>query len=267
MASKKKDDLRYILEVKNFDFFYFSFQKQVLFDINLPIRKNRITAFIGPSGCGKTTLLTSFNRINELFNQEKTTFRGKIFFKGKNIFEFQDLNLLRKEIGIVFQKPNLYPMSIIDNITFILREAQGMSNELAKLKAVDALKQTGLWPEVESKLHEPAFNLSGGQQQRLCIARVIALKPKVILFDEPTASLDHNATAIIEELIVRLKKEYTVIIVTHSLQQTSKIADYTAFLFGGRVIEFAKTKQLFYNPRRKLTQLYITGRWYQGMEV
>lgn len=262
---QKEKGFRHIIKVENFDFFYS--KKQILFKISLPIRRNRITALIGPSGCGKTTLLTSFNRINELFNKGESTFKGKIFFEGQNIFQFDDLSFLRGEIGIVFQEVNIFPMSIIDNIVFFLREVKGINTELATLKAINALKQIGLWSEVKNKLYDSAFNLSGGQQQRLCVARVVALKPKVILFDEPTASLDHNSTAIIEELIIKLKKKYTVIIITHSLQQTLKIADYSVFLFDGRVIEFAKTKQLFYNPRRKLTQLYITGRWYSGMKV
>ncbi len=245
-----------LLEVKNFSLFYG--EKQALKNINMSFLENKVTALIGPSGCGKSTLLRSFNRLNEL-NPEVTT-QGEIWYDGDNI---DDLNpiLLRSKIGMVFQQPNPFPLSIFDNVAYGLR-CQGMKNkhEITKI-VIASLKKAGLYEEVKDRLKENALKLSGGQQQRLCIARAIAMSPLVILMDEPTSALDPMSTQIIEDLIIELKKDYTILIVTHNMQQAARISDKTAFMFLGEVIEYDTTDNIFSKPKHKQTEDYITGRF------
>lgn len=245
-----------LLEVKDFNLFYG--EKQALKNVNMTFLENKVTALIGPSGCGKSTLLRSFNRLNEL-NPEVTT-TGEIWYDGDNI---NDLNpiLLRSKIGMVFQQPNPFPLSIFDNVAYGLR-CQGMKNkhEITKI-VIASLKKAGLYEEVKDRLKENALKLSGGQQQRLCIARAIAMSPLVILMDEPTSALDPMSTQIIEDLIIELKKDYTILIVTHNMQQAARISDKTAFMFLGEVIEYDDTDNIFSKPKHKQTEDYITGRF------
>ncbi len=245
-----------LLEVKDFNLFYG--EKQALKNVNMTFLENKVTALIGPSGCGKSTLLRSFNRLNEL-NPEVTT-TGEIWYDGDNI---NDLNpiLLRSKIGMVFQQPNPFPLSIFDNVAYGLR-CQGMKNrhEITKI-VIASLKKAGLYEEVKDRLKDNALKLSGGQQQRLCIARAIAMSPLVILMDEPTSALDPMSTQIIEDLIIELKKDYTILIVTHNMQQAARISDKTAFMFLGEVIEYDNTDNIFSKPKHKQTEDYITGRF------
>ncbi len=245
-----------LLEVKDFNLFYG--EKQALKNVSMSFLENKVTALIGPSGCGKSTLLRSFNRLNEL-NPEVTT-TGEIWYDGDNI---NDLNpiLLRSKIGMVFQQPNPFPLSIFDNVAYGLR-CQGMRNkhEITKI-VIEALKKAGLYEEVKDRLKDNALKLSGGQQQRLCIARAIAMNPLVILMDEPTSALDPMSTQIVEDLIIELKKDYTILIVTHNMQQAARISDKTAFMFLGEVIEYDDTDKIFSNPKHKQTEDYITGRF------
>jgi len=248
------------LEVKNFNFYYGGFH--ALKNINLPVPEKRVTALIGPSGCGKTTLLRSFNRMHDLYPGNR--YEGEIIFypDGINILSDDiDLIELRSRIGMVFQKPTPFPMSIFDNVAFGLR-LRGIKDK-AELEArvEEALQKAALWNEVKDRLHESAFSLSGGQQQRLVIARAIAVEPEVLLFDEPTSALDPISTAKIEELIIELRENITILIVTHNMQQASRISDYTAFMYLGELIEFGPTEQIFTNPKEKLTEDYITGRF------
>jgi len=247
------------IEVKEFDFYYGA--KQALFDINLDIEEKLITAFIGPSGCGKSTLLRCFNRMNDLIEVARIG-KGEIKIRGVNIFDPQvDVIELRKRIGMVFQKSNPFPKSIYENIVYGLR-IQGMNNKKQLDEVVEkCLRGAALWDEVKDRLSESALGLSGGQMQRLCIARAIAVEPDVILMDEPCSALDPIATAKIEELMLELKKEYTIVIVTHSMQQASRISDKTAFYYLGKLIEYADTQQLFTKPQEKQTEDYITGRF------
>lgn len=247
-----------VFEIKNLNLFYGS--NHALKNVNMDIRKNSVTAFIGPSGCGKSTLLRCFNRMNDLIPDCK--------IEGSIVLDQQDINAksvnvvdLRTKVGMVFQKPNPFPMSIFDNVAFGLR-CQGMTDK-AQLKSIveESLKKAALWNEVKDRLSENAYKLSGGQQQRLCIARAIAMAPEVILMDEPTSALDPIATAKIEELIQDLKREYTIIIVTHSMQQATRVSDDTAFFLMGEVIEKNNTKTLFHIPADKRTEDYITGRF------
>ncbi len=232
----------------------------VLKKVSLPILKNHITAIIGPSGCGKSTLLRSINRMIELSDGARV--EGKILLDGKNIYNKDvDPITIRKKIGMVFQKPNPFPKSIYDNIAYALKVHGIKDRSTMDEKINDALKQTGLWKEVQHRLKENALSLSGGQQQRLCIARAIVSTPEVLLLDEPTSALDPLATFKIEDLLVRLKEKYTIVIVTHNMQQAARISDYTAFLYMGRLIEFGETKKIFTNPEEKLTEDYITGRF------
>ena len=233
-------------------------EKHVLHDINIDLYKNKVTAFIGPSGCGKSTLLRCLNRMNDLVDGCKIT--GTLQYKGEDISKTNAM-VLRTNVGMVFQNPNPFPMSIFDNIAFGPR-CQGIKNK-AKLTeiVVDSLKKAALYDEVKDRLKDSGLSLSGGQQQRLCIARAIAMSPEVILMDEPTSALDPIATAKIEELIDNLKHDYTIIIVTHNMQQATRISDYTAFFMLGEIVEYEETVELFKNPKQKKTEDYITGRF------
>ncbi len=245
-------------KVKDLSLFYG--EKKVLNLVNLEIYKQRVTAFIGPSGCGKSSMIRCFNRMNDLVDH--CVIKGEITHKNKNIYETdQDVVDLRTRVGMVFQKPNPFPMSIFDNVAYGPR-CQGIKDKKRLEEIVKhALSQAALYDEVKDRLKDSALSLSGGQQQRLCIARCIAMEPEVILMDEPTSALDPIATAKIEELIETLKKEYTLIIVTHSMQQASRISDYTAFFLMGEVVEFGETKKIFSTPKDQRTEDYITGRF------
>lgn len=233
-------------------------QKKALDDVSLEVRKNAVTAIIGPSGCGKSTLLRALNRMNDFVPNLKT--EGKVFFGGKNIYSKKiDPVLLRANIGMVFQKPNPFPRSIYKNISWgpKINGFKGNMDELVR----DSLKKAAIWDEVSDRLHESALNLSGGQQQRVCIARALAMSPDVILMDEPCSALDPRSTHRIENLIQDLKKNYTIVIVTHNMQQASRISKYVAFLCDGELVEFGKTADIFTRPENKKTQNYITGRF------
>ena len=245
-----------IFEVKNVDLFYG--EHQALKSINLNIEKNKVTAFIGPSGCGKSTLLRCFNKVNDLISGCKVT--GEIIFDGTDINLMNTIEL-RTKVGMVFQNPNPFPMSIFDNVAYGPRCSGIKNKEKLKEIVIDSLKKASLYEEVKDRLKSSALSLSGGQQQRLCIARAIAMKPEVILMDEPTSALDPIATLKIEELILELKKNYTIVIVTHNMQQATRISDYTAFFLLGEMIEMDKTSELFSNPKNKKTEDYITGRF------
>ncbi len=247
------------IEVKDLNFYYAG-GVHALKDINLKVYRNTVTALIGPSGCGKTTLLRCFNRMHDLYHGNRYT--GQIIFKGRDILgKDVDLIDLRSRIGMVFQKPTPFPMSIFDNIAYGLR-LRGIKKRTELSERVErALRQAALWDEVKDKLHASAYELSGGQQQRLVIARALAVEPEVLLFDEPTSALDPISTAKIEELAVALKKDVTVIIVTHNMQQAARISDWTGFLMLGELIEYDRTEKIFTNPSKKLTEDYITGRF------
>ena len=250
------------LEVKDFSFYYAGKNEPNLKSINMPIAKNKVTALIGPSGCGKTTLLRSFNRMHDLYPGNR--YEGEIHFHMDNqnlLSNDIDLIALRMKIGMIFQKPTPFPMSIFDNVAYGLR-LQGMKDKkLIAEKVEKALRGAALWDEVKDRLKDGASALSGGQQQRLCIARAVAVEPEVLLFDEPTSALDPISTISIEQLIVELKEQLSVIIVTHNLQQAARISDYTAFMYLGELIELDHTKNMFVNPQEKLTEEYITGRF------
>jgi phosphate transport system ATP-binding protein len=235
-------------------------EKQALHDITMGIRPNKITALIGPSGCGKSTLIRCFNRMNDVIDKCKIT--GKIFFHANDIYAPEtDAVEVRKKIGMVFQKPNPFPKSIYENVAYGSKVA-GITNKNELDKIVEnSLMNAALWEEVKDRLHESAMGLSGGQQQRLCIARSLSIEPEVILMDEPCSALDPIATAKIEDLMTGLKKKYTVIIVTHNMQQAARVSDYTAYMYLGKLIEFGETKQIFENPKQELTENYITGRF------
>ena len=245
-----------IFKIENLNLYYG--EKHALIDINLPIYKNKITAFIGPSGCGKSTLLRCFNRMNDLIDNCKIT--GTIKYEDSDINDLNEVEL-RTKVGMVFQNPNPFPMSIFDNVAYGPRCSGIKNKEKLKEIVISALKQASLYEEVKNRLKDSALGLSGGQQQRLCIARCIAMKPDVILMDEPTSALDPIATLKIENLIQELKKEYTIIIVTHNMQQATRISDYTAFFLMGEVIEYENTTELFTNPKNIKTEDYITGRF------
>lgn len=245
-----------VFKIENVNLFYG--EKQALKNINLELYKNQVTAFIGPSGCGKSTLLRCLNRMNDLI--EECRVEGTIIYENQKINEINTLEL-RTKVGMVFQNPNPFPMSIFDNVAYGPR-CQGIKNkEILKKIVIDALKKAALYEEVNDRLKESALGLSGGQQQRLCIARCIAMEPDVILMDEPTSALDPIATLKIEELINELKKDYTIIIVTHNMQQATRISDYTVFFMLGEVIECDNTIELFSQPKNKKTEDYITGRF------
>lgn len=250
------------LEVKNFNFYYAGKSDPNLKSIDMPIAKKKVTALIGPSGCGKTTLLRSFNRMHDLYPGNR--YEGEIHFHNdnQNLLDKEiDLIALRMKIGMIFQKPTPFPMSIFDNVAYGLR-LQGLKDKkILSEKVEKALKGAALWDEVKDRLKDGASALSGGQQQRLCIARAVAVEPEVLLFDEPTSALDPISTLSIEQLIIELKEQLTVIIVTHNLQQAARLSDYTAFMYLGELIELGATKNMFVNPQEKLTEEYITGRF------
>ncbi len=247
------------LEVRNLNFYY-SGNIYALKKISFPVYKNKITALIGPSGCGKTTLLRCFNRMHDLYPGNR--YEGEIRMNNKNILADDiDLIELRSRIGMVFQKPTPFPMTIFDNISYGLK-LKGIKKRAELYERVErALKDSALWDEVKDKLNVSAYELSGGQQQRLCIARALATEPDVLLFDEPTSALDPISTAKIEELILQLKNRITVIIVTHNMQQAARISDRTGFMMLGELIEFGRTDKIFTNPAERLTEEYITGRF------
>ena len=247
------------LEVRNLNFFY-NGTNQALRDISLPIHENRVTALIGPSGCGKTTLLRCFNRMHDLYPRHR--YEGEILFEGRNILsDKEDLINLRSRIGMVFQKPTPFPMTIAENIAYGLR-LKGISNKSELAGRIEqALKHAVLWNEVRDKLNNSAYDLSGGQQQRLVIARALAVEPEVLLFDEPTSALDPISTGKIEELVAVLKKDVTIIIVTHNMQQAARVSDMTGFMYLGELVEFGSTEKIFTAPDKKQTDDYITGRF------
>ncbi|MDD2343688.1 MAG: phosphate ABC transporter ATP-binding protein PstB [Tolumonas sp.] len=244
--------------VRNLNFYYGNFR--ALKDVNMNIPQQRVTAFIGPSGCGKSTLLRIFNRMYELYPEQRAD--GEIQINGQNILHAkEDVSLIRARIGMVFQKPTPFPMSIYENIAFGIRLYEKLPRYQMDDRVEWALKKTALWDEVKDKLHQSGMSLSGGQQQRLCIARAIAIKPEVLLLDEPTSALDPISTAKIEELVIELKQDYTVVIVTHNMQQAARVSDFTAFMYLGELMEFDNTDQIFLKPSRKETEDYITGRF------
>ncbi|HQU14836.1 MAG TPA: phosphate ABC transporter ATP-binding protein PstB [Gammaproteobacteria bacterium] len=246
------------IRVQDLNFHYGKFQ--ALESIHLQVAEKRVTAFIGPSGCGKSTLLRAFNRIYELYPDQRAS--GEILLDGNNVLDpRQDLNLLRAKVGMVFQKPTPFPMSIYDNIAFGVRLYERLSRTEMGERVEWALRKAALWNEVKDKLKQTGTQLSGGQQQRLCIARAIAVRPEVLLLDEPASALDPISTAHIEELIDELKSDYTIVIVTHNMQQAARVSDYTAFMYLGRLVEFGQTDMIFTNPVRKETEDYITGRY------
>ena len=245
------------ISIKNLDLFYGSFQ--ALHSINMDIYENEITAFIGPSGCGKSTLLKSLNRMNDLV--EGCRIEGEILLDGKNLFEDIDVNILRKRVGMVFQKPNPFPMSIYDNIAYGPR-THGLKKKSELDEIVEkSLRGAAIWDEVKDRMNKSARGMSGGQQQRLCIARALAVNPEVLLMDEPTSALDPISTGKIEELLDELRKQFTIVIVTHNMQQAARISDKTAFFLLGNMIEYGDTEQIFSSPRNKKTEDYITGRF------
>jgi phosphate transport system ATP-binding protein len=244
--------------IRNVDFFYDDFQ--ALKDISLPLHDKRVTAFIGPSGCGKSTLLRIMNRIYELYPGQRAT--GEVLVDGENILApGLDLNLLRAKIGMVFQKPTPFPMSIYDNIAFGIRLYEKLTRSELDDRVEAALRRAALWDEVRDKLRQSGLGLSGGQQQRLCIARAIAVEPEILLLDEPASALDPLSTQRIEELIAELKEDYCIAIVTHNMQQAARSSDYTAFMYLGELIEFDETERIFTHPGQKQTEDYITGRF------
>ncbi|HDZ24278.1 MAG: phosphate ABC transporter ATP-binding protein PstB [Deltaproteobacteria bacterium] len=246
------------LSVRELDFYYD--KSQALFSISLDILRNKVTAFIGPSGCGKSTLLRCFNRIYEMYPKQRA--EGEILLDSRNILgPGENLNLLRAKVGMVFQKPTPFPMSIYDNIAFGVKLYERLSRVEMDERVEWALKKAALWDEVKDKLTHIGTDISGGQQQRLCIARAIAIKPEILLLDEPASALDPISTLKIEELIAELKQEYTIVIVTHNMQQAARVSDYTGFLYLGKLIEYDETSTMFTRPRKKQTQDYITGRF------
>lgn len=245
------------IKVKDLDLYYGS--HQALKKINMEIAKNEVTAFIGPSGCGKSTFLRTLNRMNDLIDSVKI--EGEVLIDGEDIYKNNDVIGLRTKVGMVFQKPNPFPMSIYDNVAYGPR-VHGIRDKKKLDEIVEkSLKDAAIWDEVKDRLKSSALGLSGGQQQRLCIARTLAVSPEIILMDEPTSALDPISTSKVEELMDELKKNYTVVIVTHNMQQAGRIADKTAFFLSGEVIEFGKTDDIFYKPRDKRTEDYITGRF------
>ena len=258
----------HIMNIKDFSFTYASADKPSLRDINLPIPKNQVTALIGPSGCGKSTLLRAMNRIHDLYPGNK--YEGKIELFNSSTKEFDDILQLKEEnefialrqkVGMIFQKPTPFPMSIYDNVSYGLKLSGVKSKSVLDGKVEEALKGSAIWNEVKDRLNKDARGLSGGQQQRLCIARAVALKPEVLLFDEPTSALDPISTQAIEELITELKKDVSIAIVTHNMQQAARISNYTAFMYLGDLIELNDTEAIFINPKEKKTEDYITGRF------
>ena len=246
------------MDVRNLSFYYGN--NKALKNITLPLQDKKVTAFIGPSGCGKSTLLRVLNRIYELYPNQRA--EGEVILDGENILKSNvDTNLLRSRVGMVFQKPTPFPMTIFDNIAFGIKLYERIPRSELQGRIEDALQRAALWNEVKDKLRESGLSLSGGQQQRLCIARTVATRPEVILLDEPCSALDPISTAKIEELIDELSSDYTIVIVTHNMQQASRASDYTAFMYLGELIEFGTTEKLFTAPQNKRTEEYITGRF------
>jgi len=246
------------IQIKDLKFYYKAFE--ALKGINLTLHDKRVTAFIGPSGCGKSTLLRVLNRIYELYPDQRAT--GEVLVDGKDILDpRQDLNLLRARIGMVFQKPTPFPMSIYDNVAFGIRLYERPGARALDERVEEALKRAALWDEVKDKLRESGLSLSGGQQQRLCIARAVAVKPEILLLDEPASALDPISTQRIEELIADLKSDYCIVIVTHNMQQAARSSDYTAFMYLGQLVEFDTTETIFTHPKERQTEDYITGRF------
>lgn len=250
---------QYIIQTEHLNLFYGNVQ--ALTDVNLALKANRVSALIGPSGCGKSTFLKTLNRMNDLI--EGVRIEGKITYDGQDIYDDKaiDLALLRKRVGMVFQKPNPFPMSIYDNIAYGPRIHGIKDRKHLDQLVEESLRSAALWDEVKDRLRKSALGLSGGQQQRLCIARVLAVEPEVVLMDEPTSALDPISTSKIEDLMIYLKKKYTIIIVTHNMQQAARISDETAFFLHGQVVEFAATDEIFNMPKDKRTEDYITGRF------
>lgn len=247
-----------VLKIRNLDFYYDDFQG--LKNVHMEVDRHKVTAFIGPSGCGKSTLLRTFNRMYDLYPGQRA--EGEILFNGKNLLDKkQDVNMVRAKIGMVFQKPTPFPMTIYENIAFGVRLYEKLPKSEMDDRVEWALRKAALWGEVKDILQRNGLSLSGGQQQRLCIARAVAVKPDIVLLDEPTSALDPISTAKIEELIFELKGEYSIAIVTHNMQQAARISDYTAFMYLGELIEFGVTDELFVRPKIKQTEDYITGRF------
>ena len=246
------------LSVRHLNFYYG--ETQALFDNNLDIAEHQVTAIIGPSGCGKSTHLRVYNRIFELYRDQRA--EGEIWLDGANVLDpKQDIMELRKKIGMIFQKPTPFPMSVFENVAYGLKMHYALSKSELADRVEDALRRSALWDEVKDVLHRPGTALSGGQQQRLCIARTIVVEPELLLMDEPCSAIDPIGTAKVEELINELKAEFSIVIVTHNMQQAARVSDFTAFFYVGRVIEFGTTQQIFTNPANKQTEQYITGRF------
>jgi len=247
-----------MIEAKNINFYYSDFH--ALKDINMDIKANTVTAFIGPSGCGKSTFLRLFNRMNDLIDDTRLT--GECLIEGQDIYQKSiQVDELRKKVGMVFQKPNPFPKTIFENVAYGLRVNEIRDKSYITTRVEESLKAAALWDEVKDKLKKSAFELSGGQQQRLCIARALAISPSILLMDEPASALDPISTSKIEELIHILKKEYTIVIVTHNMQQAARVSDKTGFFMLGELIEYNETKKMFLNPDNEQTQNYITGRF------
>ena len=248
------------LDIRNFSFWYNGSSSPSLKNINMPVATKKVTALIGPSGCGKSTLLRSINRIHDLYPGNR--YEGEILFHGKNILDKKtDLIELRTKIGMIFQQPTAFPMSIKENVEYGLKLQGVKDKQILAQTTSKSLKGANIWEEVKDRLNDDATSLSGGQRQRLCIARAIAVSPDILLFDEPKSALDPISTIAIEELINRLKEKYTILIVTHNMQQATRISDYTAFMYLGDLVEFGNTKQIFEAPREKLLQEYVGGKF------
>jgi phosphate transport system ATP-binding protein len=246
------------ISVRGLDFFYG--KEQALFNNDMEVKQHRVTAVIGPSGCGKSTHIRTYNRIFNLYRDQKAS--GEVMMDGENILSSQtDLLELRRKIGMIFQKPSPFPMTVFDNVAYGLRQHYKLNRSELTDRVEHALKRSAIWDEVKDKLHQPGNALSGGQQQRLCIARAIAPEPEVLLMDEPCSAIDPVATAKIEDLVMELKSRYTIVLVTHNMQQAARVSDYTGFFFQGRIVEFGPTTQIFSNPTEKQTEEYITGRF------
>jgi phosphate transport system ATP-binding protein len=255
-ADVPRDSIK--METRALDFFYG--KTQALMSVTLPVVKNNVTALIGPSGCGKSTLLRAMNRIYALYPGQRA--KGQIVLDGQDILDpGVDLSVLRARVGMVFQKPTPFPMSIFDNVAFGLRMHESLNGRQIRERVEESLQRAALWDEVKDKLGSSGLGLSGGQQQRLCVARSIAVRPEVLLLDEPASALDPISTAKLEETIMELKKDYTIVIVTHNLQQAARISDYTGFMYLGRLVEFGETESLFTKPRSQQTADYVTGRF------
>ncbi|MCO5118877.1 MAG: phosphate ABC transporter ATP-binding protein PstB [Burkholderiaceae bacterium] len=247
-----------VMQVRDLDFYYGKFQG--LKKVTMDIARNKVTAFIGPSGCGKSTLLRTFNRMFDLYPGQRA--EGSIIFNGRNILDpRQDVNMLRAKVGMVFQKPTPFPMTIFENIAFGVRLYEPLKGRDMEERVEWALRKAALWEEVKDKLQQSGLSLSGGQQQRLCIARMVAVKPEVLLLDEPTSALDPISTAKVEELMNELKNDYTIAVVTHNMQQAARISDFTTYMYLGELIEFGRTDEIFIKPKKKATEDYITGRF------